>query len=215
MSTKEVWKRLLGFLWQFKGLLLISFICAAISVWLNVLAPLLIGNIIDRITALHDIRSILKDVALLVAVYGFYSVFNWGMMYASNKIAFSCSCVLRKQLYEKIERLPISFYDKNAKGDLISRFVNDVDFISDGFLQGLSTILSGGVTIVLSLYFMLRVNWIMALIVWSRALYLIWWQNLSHPDPRIFCCPGQCPERHERIRRGTDFRDPDSKSLRP
>lgn len=72
MSTKEVWKRLLGFLWQFKGLLLISFICAAISVWLNVLAPLLIGNIIDRITALHDIRSILKDVALLVAVYGFY-----------------------------------------------------------------------------------------------------------------------------------------------
>lgn len=165
MSTKEVWKRLLGFLWQFKGLLLISFICAAISVWLNVLAPLLIGNIIDRITALHDIRSILKDVALLVAVYGFYSVFNWGMMYASNKIAFSCSCVLRKQLYEKIERLPISFYDKNAKGDLISRFVNDVDFISDGFLQGLSTILSGGVTIVLSLYFMLRVNWIMALIV--------------------------------------------------
>ena len=48
MSTKEVWKRLLGFLWQFKGLLLISFICAAISVWLNVLAPLLIGNIIEQ-----------------------------------------------------------------------------------------------------------------------------------------------------------------------
>lgn len=165
MSTKQVWKRLLGFLWQFKGWLLVSLICAAVSVWLNVLAPLLIGDLIDRITAMHDIRSIGPDIVQLIIVYGFYSLFNWGMMYASNRIAFSCSCVLRRQLYDKVERLPVSFYDQNAKGDLISRFVNDVDFISDGFLQGLSTILSGAVTIILSLYFMLRINWIMALIV--------------------------------------------------
>ena len=87
------------------------------------------------------------------------------MMYFSNKIAFSSSCVLRKQLYEKLSHLPISFYDTNPRGDLISRFVNDIDYISDGFLQGLSTMMSGVTTIVLAIVFMININWIMSIIV--------------------------------------------------
>ena len=86
-------------------------------------------------------------------------------MAASNRIAFSSSSVLRRQLYEKLEKLPVSFYDQSTRGDLISRFINDIDFISDGFLQGLSTMLSGVATIVLTLVFMLQINLIMTAIV--------------------------------------------------
>ena len=51
MSMKEVLKRLIVFLWLFKGLLIFSLICAFLSVFLNVAAPMLIGSIIDQITA--------------------------------------------------------------------------------------------------------------------------------------------------------------------
>ena len=165
MSMKEVLKRLIVFLWLFKGLLIFSLICAFLSVFLNVAAPMLIGSIIDQITGSLSKQQLLSDIVLLIVLYILYSLFNWGMMAASNRIAFSSSSVLRRQLYEKLEKLPVSFYDKSTRGDLISRFINDIDFISDGFLQGLSTMLSGVATIVLTLVFMLQINLIMTAIV--------------------------------------------------
>ena len=137
MSTKAVLKRLAAFLWLFRGSLIVSFLCAAFSVLVNVAAPLFIGSIIDRISAGTDVASLLGDIGVLVLMYLLYSLLNWGMMAASNRIAFSSSSVLRRQLYAKLEQLPTAFYDQNARGDLISRFINDIDFISDGFLQSL------------------------------------------------------------------------------
>ncbi len=165
MSMKEALKRLAAFLWLFKGLLAISLICAFLSVLLSVSAPLLIGSIIDQITLGAKRSSLLFDIGVLIAMYVLYSLLNWGMMAASNRIAFSSSSVLRRQLYAKLEQLPISFYDQNARGDLISRFINDIDFISDGFLQSLSTMLSGAATILLTLVFMVQINLVMTLIV--------------------------------------------------
>lgn len=165
MSTKVVLKRLAAFLWLFRGSLIVSFLCAAFSVLVNVAAPLFIGSIIDRISAGMDVASLLDDIGVLVLMYLLYSLLNWGMMAASNRIAFSSSSVLRRQLYAKLEQLPTAFYDQNARGDLISRFINDIDFISDGFLQSLSTMLSGIATIVLTLVFMLQIDLLMTLIV--------------------------------------------------
>lgn len=164
MSTKQVIQQLLQFLMQFKFYLILAFTCAILSVALNVYAPLLIGDLLDAITT-QPLSESFYLLAYLAGVYILYSIFNWGMMYFSNKIAFSSSCVLRKQLYEKLSHLPVSFYDTNPRGDLISRFVNDIDFISDGFLQGLSTMMSGVTTIVLAIIFMLDINPIMSAIV--------------------------------------------------
>ena len=164
MSGKQVMKQLLRFLFQFKLYLLLALACAILSVALNVYAPLLIGDILDAITS-KPLSTTFQLLCYLVVVYLLYSLFQWGMMYFSNKIAFSSSCVLRKQLYEKLSHLPISFYDTNPRGDLISRFVNDIDYISDGFLQGLSTMMSGVTTIVLAIVFMININWIMSIIV--------------------------------------------------
>ena len=169
MNESHALRRLLRFLWQFRLWLLISLLCAFISVLFSVIAPLLIGRIIDGITSGTALHAVMRELVLLAALYLSYSLFNWGMMYASNRIAFVSSCVLRRQLEAKMEKLPVSFYDRHARGDLISRFINDIDFISDGFLQGLSTMLSGAATIVLTLVFMLRINWIMALIVTVSA----------------------------------------------
>ena len=162
MNGKQVMKQLILFLFQFKLYLFLALACAILSVALNVYAPLLIGDILDAITS-QPLSITLRLLCYLVIVYLFYSIFQWGMMYFSNKIAFSSSSVLRKQLYEKLSHLPISFYDTHARGDLISRFVNDIDFISDGFLQGLSTMMSGVTTIVLAIIFMIDINWIMSI----------------------------------------------------
>lgn len=169
MNNTDIIKRLLGFVAQSKGLLVLSFISAILSVLLSLYAPLVIGNAIDAISAHHSIEAALSHIFLLAGIYIAYSLFNWCMMYTSNKIAFSSSCTLRKMLYHKLDHMPISFYDSHARGDLISRFVNDIDLISDGLLQGLSTMISGAVTIVAAIIFMLQINWQMSLVVMISA----------------------------------------------
>ena len=169
MSGKQVVKRLLSFLWLSKGLMMLSFLFAIVSVSLNVIAPFIIGEIIDAITLHHDLTQSLTLLCWLIGCYVLYSILNWGMMYCSNRIAFSSSAALRKQLYDKLEKLPVSFYDTNSRGDLISRFVNDIDLISDGFLQGLSTVMSGVTTILLALYVMLTIDVVMSCIVLISA----------------------------------------------
>ncbi|WP_416327142.1 ABC transporter ATP-binding protein [[Eubacterium] hominis] len=165
MSTKDVIKKLILFLGQFRLLLILSFLCAILSVLLNVYAPLLIGKLLDCFSSNLSMEQCIPLLIQLACVYLFFSFFQWGMMYCSNRIAFSSSGSLRNKLYDKITHLPISFFDQHAKGDLISRFINDIDLISDGFLQGLSTMMSGITTIVFALICMLNIHVIMTMIV--------------------------------------------------
>lgn len=165
MTNRDILYRLLRFIGKSKTLLLFSFIAAIISVLLNLAAPVIIGDAINDFMAHASLGRIFMYVLLLGIVYIGYSFFSWIMMYSSNKIAFSSSAALRKMLYAKMEKLPISFFDSYAHGDLISRYINDIDLISDGLLQGLSTIISGAVTIICCIIIMLNLNPIMSLVV--------------------------------------------------
>lgn len=165
MNTKAILQRLLRFVGTSRLLLSLSFIAAIMSVLLNLCAPVMIGDAIDDFIIYASLHRILYYILLLALLYIGYSFFSWIMMYASNKIAFLSSATLRKQLYAKMEKLPISFFDAHAHGDLISRYINDIDLISDGLLQGLSTIISGVVTIICCIVIMLKLNWQMSLFV--------------------------------------------------
>lgn len=165
MRMQEVGKRLLQLVKSYRHWLLISLVLSITSVVLNLLAPLLVGEIIDAITNHKEAQAIFEKLFLLAIIYISYSLTTWGMMLCTNKIAYASSYTLRKQLFNKLEHLPVSFYDTHEHGDLLSRFTNDIDLISDGLLQGLSTLLTGIATILLAIVFMLRINGIMTLIV--------------------------------------------------
>lgn len=169
MNHKDVIKRLLKFVMHSRIYLWISFVSAILSVLLSLYAPIVIGNAIDAISYQKRISAAFSHITLLICIYVAYSFFNWCMMITSNKIAFSSSCMLRKMLFHKLEHVAISFYDTHARGDIISRYINDIDIISDGLLQGLSTIINGVVTIIAAIAFMLHINWQMSLVVMLSA----------------------------------------------
>lgn len=175
MKQSSTIKQLLYFLLQQRRYLIITCSSAIISVVVNVSAPMVIGETIDTITSTRTFTDTIPYLVTLVVLYLLYSLFTWTLMYSSNKIAFSSSCLLRKQLHDKLDRLPISFFDTNERGDIISRYINDIDNISEGFLQGLSTMISGVVTILVSIIFMLRISWQMSIVVILSApfTYLI------------------------------------------
>ena len=78
---------------------------------------------------------------------------------------FKSSEYIRKIIFDKFNKVPLKFIDNNAHGDLLSRMINDVELLTDGFLEGLSTITNGAVTIIGTLIFMFVLNIPLALVV--------------------------------------------------
>lgn len=76
---------------------------------------------------------------------------------------------MRRELFDKLNVLPLKFHDNHPQGDSISRFVNDMDAVSDGLLQGFSTLLTGIVTIAGAIGLMLYISPVMTVVVLLSA----------------------------------------------
>ncbi|MDD6770179.1 ABC transporter permease, partial [Inconstantimicrobium porci] len=167
MKNKNTFKRIFEYLKESKRNLIAAFICAVISVILSLIGPILIGHAIDMMITKGNVnfKSIIMILIELVVVYSFGFLFTWILTYLTNTISYNTVRSMRKDLFDKINSLPLYFFDTNAHGDIISRFINDTDAISDGLLQGITTMMTGIATIIGAIAFMVSINWIMALIV--------------------------------------------------
>ena len=164
---KQTVLRLLEYVGKYKKLIVLSVLSALLSVLGTLYAPLLIGRAIDSMVAAKgaDPAGIARLVLLLAAVYLGANLFLWLLNYLTNRISYFTVNALRKALFDKLAVLPLEFYDQNPHGDTSSRFINDVDIISDGLLQGSMALLQGVFTIVGAVAFMVYLNPGMALIV--------------------------------------------------
>lgn len=167
MSTKETWARVLQYTKKYKLSVIWAIISAIVSVVASLIGPYLIGRAIDQMVGPNEVYfGVISSILISLAfIYTIGSVFTWILTYLSNQIAYCTINDMRADLFDHIDELPLKFHDRHPHGDAISRFVNDMDAISDGLLQGISTLLTGIVTIVGAVGFMLYVNPLMTLVV--------------------------------------------------
>ncbi|QEY34455.1 ABC transporter ATP-binding protein [Caproiciproducens galactitolivorans] len=162
---KQTIRRILEYVGEYKKLIFFSAFSALISVTGMLFAPLIIGRAIDDMAAGNGAKEVFYSLCLLLAVYLCNSFFLWLLNYLTNRISYYTVNRLRESLFDKLSVLPLKFYDQNAHGDTISRFINDADTVSDGLLQGFMALLQGIVTILGSIVFMLYLNPAMTVIV--------------------------------------------------
>ncbi|MBU3098263.1 MULTISPECIES: ABC transporter ATP-binding protein [Clostridium] len=165
--NKTIFKRIIKYMSNSKIYVVFSLISAIITVILSLIAPLLIGKTIDKMIGkgLVDFSYVFKIIIAIAIVYVAGNIFNWLLIYLTNLIAFSSVNHMRQDLFKKTNKLPLNFFDTNPHGDTISRFVNDIETISDGMIQCLSTLITGIVTIIGAIGFMVYLNPIMTLVV--------------------------------------------------
>lgn len=167
LSTGQVLGRLIGCIRPHLGSFLLSFAASAISVVLQLYVPILVGRGIDCIIAAGrvDFSALAPLLLQLIAVIVGAAAFQWVQGYCVNRLAYETVRDLRTQANDKLSRMPISFIDGHAHGDLMSRVVNDADQVGDGLLQGLTQFFTGAVTIAGTLAFMLSTSVPMAAVV--------------------------------------------------
>ena len=167
MNKKSTLKKVLKRIEKYRLLVLLSLLMAAATVVLTLYLPILTGNAVDGIIAkgLVNFTGLFKILKTMIAVIIATAIFQWLMNIINNHITYHVVQDIRKEAFEKLERLPLKYVDSRSYGDIVSRMIADVDQFAEGLLMGFTQLFTGLLTIVGTLFFMFDINVKIALVV--------------------------------------------------
>ena len=167
MSSKYALQKLGQRLKKYRVMLAISIILSLVFVVATLYVPKIIGDATDHIIGKGKVefREVTKTAIIILVVVILACFIQWIMGVINNKITYNLIRDIRQETFCKIQTLPISYIDRHSKGELISKIITDVDQLADGLLMGFTSFFSGIMTILLTLVFMVLINWKVALVV--------------------------------------------------
>lgn len=111
-----------------------------------------------------DFEKIAQIILIVIVLYLLSAVFNFGQQFIMTRVSQRTVYELRKDLDEKMSRLPISYFDTHSNGDIMSRAINDMDNIASTLQQNVTQFLTSTVTFIGVLWMMLTISWQLTLI---------------------------------------------------
>ena len=164
---RDVLKKVFRYIKRYIPLLIFSLILSAVTVALTLYFPILTGRAIDEIIELgkvdfEAISAILFEAAIVVLIA---ALAQWLTNVANNRMTYNIVRDIRRDAFDKIEKLPLSYIDSHSHGDMVSRIIADVDTFAEGLLMGFTQLFTGIATIAGTLIFMMRINVNIALVV--------------------------------------------------
>ncbi|WP_413789639.1 ABC transporter ATP-binding protein [Metabacillus rhizosphaerae] len=168
---KKTFKRLFGYLKPWKNRMILVAVAAIFSTLFNVISPKLLGDatssIFDSFTAgtSIDFEFIARILLLLIGLYLLSSLFSYIQQYVMASISQRTVAQLRKEVNEKLSRLPLSYFDKHSHGDLLSRAINDIDSVNTALQQALTQIINSVISIIGIIIMMLIISPLLTLVV--------------------------------------------------
>lgn len=167
---KGSFRRLLGYLRPFYGTFLAVLILAIASCVFNVLSPKILGKITTELSKIFtggtvDMQYIVWIILILVGMYFLCSFFNYGQHRLMASVAQKTVYVLRRDVSEKLSRLPLSYFDGRTHGEILSRVTNDLDTVSNTLQQSITQIITSVATLLGVVVMMLTISPLMTLVV--------------------------------------------------
>jgi ABC-type multidrug transport system fused ATPase/permease subunit len=178
----RVISRLPRYLAPVKGWISLGASGMIISTLATMAAPYLVGNATDRI-----IGKDLSGLGIIVIIYVAFSLANWGGQYLQNMyLAYAGQSIIfrmRTEMFDHLQRLSLSFFDRNQVGKLMSRVQNDVSQIQELVTQGILTLLTSLLTLVGIAVIMIMMNWRLALytlaVIPFMVIMVVVWQKFA------------------------------------
>lgn len=160
-------KKSLAYVSHYKPLIVLTLTLAVVSTAAALIVPVIIGDTIDLIIGKDNvsIAGVVSGLSKAAIIFCIGGIAQWLMAMINNKITFSVVRDIRRDAFEKIQRLPISYIDSHPHGDIVSRIIADVDQFSDGLLMGFTQLFTGVLTIAATLLFMFAIQPVIAAVV--------------------------------------------------
>ena len=166
-SQMNTLRKVLRYMKKYIPLLVISIFLATVTVAMTLYFPILTGEALDFIIEkgvvdFTQIGQIAKKAVVVIAVS---AIAQWIMNVCNNKMTYHIVMDIRKDAFERLEKLPLGYIDAKSHGDIVSRIIADVDTFAEGLLMGFTQLFSGLATIVGTLLFMLVLDFKITLVV--------------------------------------------------
>ena len=153
-------QKVLTYIRQYRFLVLLSLLFAAVTVFATLYFPILTGDAIDLIVEkgsvdFAGILAIIQKAGVMIAVT---AAAQWLMNVINNRITYQVIRDIREEAFQKLQQLPLKYLDAHPTGEIVSRVIADVDQFADGLLMGFTQLFTGILTIAGTLCFMLSIN---------------------------------------------------------
>ena len=167
MTQKETLRKVFGYVQHYIGYFMASVLLAIVTVVTTLSIPVLTGKAIDSMIGVGnvDMHAVFYVIFIIMILVGITALAQWLMSLCNNRMTYGIVRDIRRDAFEKIERLPLSYLDSHSHGDIVSRVISDVDILADGLLMGFTQFFTGIMTIIGTLLFMLHVHVRIALVV--------------------------------------------------
>ncbi|MCC0704196.1 ABC transporter ATP-binding protein [Clostridioides sp. ES-S-0049-02] len=169
-NAKKTTKRLLKYMKKQKFKLLMIFISVLVSSALTVLAPMVMGKAIDQL--FNGIKTAVQTgtkfsvnfstmggiISILLGLYLISAVFIYIQQYIMSGVAQNLVLNMRKDLSDKLNKLPLKYYDSHKKGETLSIVTNDLEKVADSLQEGLMQLITAVVTVIGSIVMMISIS---------------------------------------------------------
>ncbi|GAA0104862.1 ABC transporter ATP-binding protein [Paraclostridium sordellii] len=171
---KGTLKRLIMYLKTYKSSIILVIIAAILSSIFSIVSPKILGQATTKIfegvmlkakgQGGIDFAFIYKVLIVLVILYIISSIFNYMQQYIIVSVAQKTVYDMRQDIYNKLNRLPLNYFDTHTYGEVLSKVTNDIDNISSTLQQSMTQLITSIVTIVGVVIMMLTISPIMTLV---------------------------------------------------
>lgn len=168
-------KKLLKYISKYKIMIAIVIIFSIISTIFSIVGPKILGdattiiyegvmNIISGNGLGMDFEGIKNIIILLLILYVISATFSYGQGYIMSKVSMKITYGLRKEISEKINKLPLSYFDKKNKGEVLSYITNDIDKLSENLYQLITQVISSVAMVIGILVMMISISYKMTFV---------------------------------------------------
>ncbi len=160
-------RRILGLFAPYKGRLVAAAALTVCVVVGTLALPVLSGNAVDAVVGPGEVDfvTLRRTLAAMACAIAATALSQWALYAITNRLAYDAALDLRRQAFDHLQELPLSYIDSHRHGDLASRVVTDVDQLANGLLMGFQQLPTGILSIVVTLIIMFMLNARIALVV--------------------------------------------------
>jgi len=174
-------KKLFGIISDEKRILYIALIAIFLNAILSLIGPYMVGYSIDNFVTLKDYHGLLLFSGILLLLYILAFIVNYSQMRLMGEIGQRMLYNLRNSVFNKLQELPLDFFNQNKAGDLISRINNDTQNVNQFFSQSFMRFIGSLITMTGAAVILLVLNFWLGLAALSPAVFILIFTRVISP----------------------------------
>ena len=157
-DMKGTFKKLMRYVGRYKAALVLVAVCLILSTVGSVASSYMLKPLLNNYILPGDFPGLLKMLALMGGLFALSALCSFAYARIMVHVAQRTVAAIRQDLFDRLQQLPVSYYDQHQSGDLMSRFTNDIDTVSEMLNSSFASIISNVLTFLGTVLMMIILN---------------------------------------------------------